>query len=97
MFDEKSTKWIKLYKMFIIVSFWVLLLGGVLLGILDCACVIDVIYEDGIDVVVWSLAGATIAFWELLCGMLILSFLNNVQIIREKIEKCESTWDGSGC
>ena len=87
MFNEKSAKWIKIYKIFVIVSFFVLLLGGVLLGILDVTCVVDIMYDDGIDLVIWTLSGVITAFLELVCGMLILNFLNNVQIIREKIEK----------
>ena len=87
MFDEKSTKWLSIYKVYIIVSCWVLLLGGVLLGILDVTTVVDIIYEDGLDLVLWPVVGALDAFVQLVCGMLVLNFLNDVQIIREKIEK----------
>jgi hypothetical protein len=35
---------------------------------------------------VWVLIGGIVGFWQLVPNMLIIQFLNNIQIIREKIE-----------
>ena len=87
-FDEKSPIWIDIYKKAVIITFWVLLAGGVLLGIFDITATIDILYDDNIlDLLLWPVVGAILAFGELVCGMLIVNFLNNVQNIRMSIEK----------
>ena len=88
MFDEKSSIWIARYKKFVIFSFWALLIGGILLGIFDITATIDILFDDTLlDLLLWSVIGAILAYAQLLSGMLLLNFLNNVQTIREKIEQ----------
>ena len=88
MFDEKNTKWLRYYKRAIVISFWSLLVGGVLLGIFDFTAVIDIFIEDSIgELFLWSIGCGIAAFAQLTCGMLILQLLNNIQIIRQRIEK----------
>jgi len=90
MLNEKSNIWLKIFKILIIVMFFACIIFGFVAGIgdvtsefLDCEIGGDTIF----DFVVWFLIGIVGAFFELVGGMLILQLLNNVQIIRENIEK----------
>lgn len=92
MFDERSEKWIRIYRGITIVIFWICVVGGVLGGIgdatsgfLDFGLGGD---DDGIlDLMVWVLGIGGYGCVQLVVNMLIIQLLNNVQIIREKVEK----------
>ena len=91
MFDEKSTKWIKIYRGITIVIFWICVVGGLLGGIGDAtAGFLDFGLggdDDGfLDLIVWVLGIGGFGCIQLVVNMLIIQLLNNVQIIREKIE-----------
>ena len=91
MFDERSGKWIKIYRGLTIVLFWLYIAFGILAGIGDSsAWFLDIGIggnDDGfLDFIVWVLAGGFVGFIQLVTNMLIIQFFNNVQIIREKIE-----------
>ncbi len=88
MFNEKSAVWIARYKKWVVVNFWVLLIGGIILGIGDLTTYIDILWGDSIlDLLLWPIVFAILAYFELLFGMLVLNLLNNIQTIREKIEQ----------
>ena len=92
MFDEKSTKWIKIYKGIVVAIFWIFVVGGVIGGIGDCSSeFLDLGLggdDDGIlDLLVWVVGLGGIGFIQLVTNMLVIQLLNNVQIIREKIER----------
>lgn len=74
IFDEKDSVWIKVYKFLVIASAFIILIGG-----LYWAWFI----AEGFLAVVFIV----LAFFELVSGMLVINFLNNVQIIREKLEE----------
>lgn len=90
LFDEKNVIWIKIIKILSIVSFAVF----VVLGLVDFVCVNILsdwlvplwysteIFFERIRFCFWFL----FAFVELSFSMATVNFLNNVQIIREKIE-----------
>jgi hypothetical protein len=91
MFDEKSGRWIKIYKILTIITFGICIAFGILAGIGDAsASFLDIGIggdDDGFfDFIVWVLIGGIVGFWQLVPNMLIIQFLNNIQIIREKIE-----------
>ena len=87
-FDEKSPIWIEIYKKAVIISFWFLIAAGIVLGICDSTATIDILYDDTIlDLLLWPVVGAIVGFGELVCGMLTVNFLNNVQAIRVKLEE----------
>ncbi len=92
MFDERSEKWIKIYKGITVTLFWIYIIFGVIAGIGDSSTgFLDIGIggdDDGFfDFIVWVLASGFVGFFQLVANMLIIQFLNNVQIIREKIEK----------
>ena len=39
------------------------------------------------DFLVWAILGITVGFIQLIFNMLVIQLLNNIQIIREKVEK----------
>ncbi len=86
MFNEKSSIWIKIYKTITLIIFWLYVLAGVvmfLMGLDGSLWWIDGGIIDGII----GLAGSFIAgYITLVVNMLIIQFLNNVQLIREKLE-----------
>ena len=86
MFNEKSSIWIKIYKTITLIIFWLYVLAGVvmfLMGLEGSLWWIDGGIIDGII----GLAGSFIAgYITLVVNMLIIQFLNNVQLIREKLE-----------
>lgn len=91
MFDERSGKWIKIYRGLTIALFWLFIAFGILAGIGDSSSAfLDIGIggdDDGfLDFIVWVLAGGFVGFIQLVTNMLIIQFFNNVQIIREKIE-----------
>ena len=91
MFDERSEKWIRIYKGITVAFFWICVVGGVLGGIGDAtASFLDFGLggdDDGfLDLIVWVLGIGGFGCIQLVANMLIIQLLNNVQIIREKIE-----------
>ena len=89
MFNEKSTQWIGIYKVLTVLAFWFFIVLGLVAGIGDYSCAfldIDIGGDTFFDVILWVIIGAIVAFAQLVANMLIIQLLNNVQIIREKIE-----------
>ena len=86
MFNEKSSIWIKIYKTITLIIFWLYVLAGVvmfLMGLDGSLWWIDGGIIDGIiGLAVSFIAG----YITLVVNMLIIQFLNNVQLIREKLE-----------
>lgn len=79
MFNERSGKWIKIYKGLTIALFWLFIAFGILAGI-------EYSYDEFMGFISGALAGGFVGFIQLVINMLIIQFFNNVQIIREKIE-----------
>ena len=88
MLDEKSEVWIKYYKTFTIVMFWIFLFASIIMCFIgwygNALYITDLPFFNGI---ICLLIGAFVAFGHLIVNMLIIQFLNNVQLIREKVEK----------
>lgn len=92
MFDEKSSKWIRIYKGITIALFFVFVLFGLIAGIGDASGeILDFGIggdDDGfLDFIIWLIVGAGVGFIQLVANMLLIQLLNNVQTIREKLEK----------
>ncbi len=88
MFNEKSTKWIKTLKTFTIVMFFVFLLAALVLSIISWSGA-ELLFDDAaafFEGLIFLGIGAFVAISQLVINMLIIQLLNNVQIIREKIE-----------
>lgn len=86
MFDERNIKWMCIYKKYIQVMFWVYVLAA----IVCCICgwcgafwMTDSYFLDGI---IYLVLGLLVAYIHLVCNMVILHFLTNVQLIRENVE-----------
>lgn len=87
MFNEKSNQWIKIFKGYTKVMFWICIVAAVILCILgwcDCFWITNSIFIDGLILLA---CGVFAAFAQLVVNMLIIQYLNNVQVIREKVEK----------
>ena len=90
MFDERSSKWIKIYKTITVVLFWLFAGLGVLGGLgdatgefMDAGMGGD---DDGLlDFLVWVILGGGLAFIQLTANMLIIQLLDNVQAIRQAL------------
>lgn len=88
VFDEKSNKCLKIYKGYIMITFWLLMVVTVICsiqGFTENMFIVDA--TPLIDGLLILIVGIFAACAHLVINMLILQFLNNVQIIREKIEK----------
>lgn len=90
MFDEKSCKWIKVYKCLTVIAFFVFIVFGIVAGIGDAMNSFLDLDLGGctivFDFLVWAIAGIIVGFIQLTFNMLVIQLLNNVQIIREKAE-----------
>ena len=91
MFDEKSCKWIEIYKCLTVIAFFVFIVFGIVAGIGDAADSFLDLDLGGctivFDFLVWAIAGIIVGFIQLVTNMLVIQLLNNVQIIRQKVEK----------
>ena len=92
MFDETDGKWIKIYKIVAVARFLIIVVFGLIAGIGDSSAnFLDIGIggdDDGaLDFLVWLLVCGFVGCIQVVIDMLIIQFLNNVQIIREKIEK----------
>ncbi len=97
MFNEKSGKWIRIFKIYTKVMFWLCISVAVVCCLSRWA---DGIWnitarwypgfwytgESVIDGLICLVGGGILAFAQLVVNMLILQYLNNIQIIREKVE-----------
>ena len=86
MFDEKSPKWIRIYTSYTKVLFWLYIIAGAMMCLAGWSGELDLIDEGFIDGLVGMAGFGLIAFVHLTVNMLIIQFLNNVQLIREKLE-----------
>lgn len=82
MFNEKSGKWIKVFKLYTQIMFFLFLAAGVALSI-----VVWVNWGSFLEGIACWAGGAFLAFTQLIANMLIIQLLNNVQTIREKLEE----------
>lgn len=79
MFDERNGRWIRIYKGLAIAAFFICLAIGIIYGIAEA-------WSFSVFIVFAALGGF-IGFVQLAGNMLLIQFFNNVNIIREKIEK----------
>lgn len=88
LFDEKSNIWIKIYKVYVCVMFCLLCLTTLILSFVGISG--DFLLTDEspfLNFISILLSGALLTFLHLVTNMIILNFLNNIQIIRESVEK----------
>ena len=86
-FNERSSIWIKIFRVYTIVMFWLFLIAGFILCYLswnEHFLITDSYILDGIILLG---CGCFLAFTQAVANMLILQLLSNIQLIREKIEK----------
>lgn len=88
-FDEKDGKWIGFYRGITVLFFWILLIFGFIAGIGDASGgFLDLMWDDNFaEFLAWFVGCGVIAFAQLVTNMLVIQLLNNVQIIREKLEE----------
>ena len=87
MFDERSEKWIKFFKGYAVTMFWLWVAAGVIMCFVGWDGGLWLIDAGFIDGIICLAGGFIVAYVQLAVNMLIIQFFNNVQIIREKIEK----------
>lgn len=92
MFNERSDKWIKIYKVMTIILFFGILLFSFVAGIGDASGGIMNIGLGGndngsLDFFVWILIGTVTGTIHLVFNMLLIQFFSNIQMIRERIGK----------
>ncbi|MBQ9858204.1 MAG: hypothetical protein IJO77_04310 [Oscillospiraceae bacterium] len=91
MFNEKSNGWINIYHGVVITLFILIISFGVIGAFGDASAeFLDIGLggdDDGIlDFMVWILISGIMGVVYLVTNMLIIQLLNNIQIIREKME-----------
>ena len=92
LFDRKGSQWILLFKRKIIITFYVKFGIGVTLAFIDgFGNKINVSRYVGlnsnlVDILMWLAFGVVFAFSGFFPNMLVFSFLDNVQVIREQLE-----------
>lgn len=87
MFNEKSSKWIGFFKCYTIVMFWLCIVADVIMCFVGWSGVLWWTESDFIDGLICLIGGVFVTFVQLVLNMLIIQLLNNIQIIRENIEK----------
>ena len=90
-FNEKGKKWLSSFKIWIIIIFWFEIIASGIFGFLDSLDGLTVIgYElEFLALPIWILIGVAVALFNKTINMLILQFLNNVNLIRENLENKE--------
>lgn len=84
MFDSTSDKWISSLELVIRLMFWGEIIAGIIFGIMDST---DwYIIGEGWAFFFWSVVGFVVAYLNLIGGMLLVNYLDNVQIIRMAVE-----------
>ena len=79
----KSNIWIKWYKVLVYISVVAILLVGLAIGV-------DEAYNFG-ELLIYVIPFVLLAGLDLVVGMLLASFFENVQVIREKLEGSDAT------
>ena len=87
MYDERDEKWIRIYRTYIIIMFWVYVLAAAVCCICGWCRVFWWTNSFFMDGILCLFGGLITAYAHLVCNMVILNFLANVQAIREKVEK----------
>ncbi|MBE6534000.1 MAG: hypothetical protein E7678_03405 [Ruminococcaceae bacterium] len=90
IFNEKNKIWIQIYKIVTVSLFFVFVLFGFIAGLGDVSgefLDIELGGDTIFDLFVWLIACSLVGFIQLVLNMLIIQLLNNVQLIRENIEK----------
>ena len=90
IFNEKNKIWIQIYKIVAVALFFVFVLFGLIAGIGDFTSEfldLDLGGDTIFDILVWLIVSSIFGFIQLVCNMLIIQLLNNVQLIREAIDK----------
>lgn len=85
MFNENDGKWIGYYKTYTIVMFWLYAAAAVVMCILGWTEVFWWTASAFLDGLICLAGGLLLGFVQLVCNMLIIQLLNNVQTIRETI------------
>ena len=84
MFDERSDKWVRIFKGYTQVAFWVEIVASAVLCICGWADLIWITGSPFLDGLILLGGGIVIAYSNLVINMLMVQFLNNVQLIRKK-------------
>ena len=89
MFNEKSQKWIKIYKKITIVAFWCWIAVG-LFAAMDCWWYITGLLNirgdnDFLVGVLLLLCGLVVGYIQLVTNMAIIQLLSDVRLIRDKL------------
>ena len=79
---KNENVWIKWYKIIVKLSVAAIILLGFILGV-DAA---ESRYGDFLDFLLYFVPAVFIAAFDLVMGMLIASFFENIQAIRDKLE-----------
>jgi hypothetical protein len=87
-FDETKIIWLRIYKMYTIVMFFLTLIVTIIIAIgdgLDSGGIFNVNIANGgfTDFIVWILIGSIGTFFNLVANMIWLNFFNNVRVIQE--------------
>ena len=87
MLDERSSVWVKLFKIYTLIITWLFALATLICAIAGLTEGICITEEPALDGLILLVGGAIITVSQLLGNMLIIQLLNNVLIIRDKVEK----------
>lgn len=86
LLDEKNPIWIKIFKILVIVTAAIILVGGIILSLVTTISKHDgVVSFNFLIFILCFVVSCIAAFAELISGMLIVNFLNNVQTICQKV------------
>ncbi len=85
-FNEKSNLWILKLKNWTIIIFVLEMVGAIIFGLVDSIGEVTVIGNEleQMAFLVWTFVGSIIAFLTRNINMIVLQFLNNINMIREK-------------
>ena len=88
LLDEKNPIWIKIFKIFVIAAAALILVVGIVLAfVLSLSTHDRVVSFDFLTFILCLVGSGFAAFAELVFGMLVVSYLNNVQTICENVSK----------
>ena len=84
-FDERSDKWISIFQKYTQVAFWVEIVASAVLCICGWTDLIWITGSPFLDGLILLGGGIVIAYSNLVINMLMVQFLNIVQLIRKKL------------
>lgn len=90
MFDERSPRWINIYRGVTVAFLFVFSVAGLAFGLVDEIKLVTPVSEIPTSAIfLWTISGVLVGYIQLAGNMLVIQLLEGVNAIREMTEKSE--------